>query len=131
VISFVPSAANAGHYLTIVLEKHLLRRLIQTFEKVSIQCRDQQAEPSLVLMQVDQEISQIIYSRNGDIWTIESGTNLLEANTPLPPELIHGVLHKTLKAELAGDSKTMKRWALIDLALSVSLGASWWGIRND
>jgi AAA domain len=56
--------------------------------------------------------------------------NLLEANTPLPQELIHGVLHKTLKAELAGGSKTMKSWALIDLALSFSLGVSWWGFQT-
>jgi regulatory protein RepA len=31
---------------------------------------------------------------------------------------------------LAGGSKTMKSWALIDLALSVSLGVSWWGFQT-
>lgn len=47
----------------------------------------------------------------------------------LPPLLIDGLLHVGCKMLLAGGSKSFKSWCLIDLALSVSDGKPWWGLK--
>ena len=47
-----------------------------------------------------------------------------------PPQLVEGVLHQGAKMVLGGPSKARKSWSLIDLMLSVSTGASWWGFAT-
>src|SRR5512138_3672983 len=46
-----------------------------------------------------------------------------------PPQVIEGVLHRGCKMMLGGTSKSNKSWCLLDLALSVASGQSWWGRR--
>ncbi len=50
--------------------------------------------------------------------------------SPLPEELVAGVLHRGAKMMIAGGSKSFKTWVLLDLALSVSTGSPWWGKRT-
>jgi replicative DNA helicase len=57
--SFVPSAANAEYYITIVREKYVLRRLILTCNKLSAQCYDQQEEIEPLLDEAEREIFAI------------------------------------------------------------------------
>ncbi len=57
---------------------------------------------------------------------IEKASDILQQPLKLPPEIIHGVLHKGLKAVLGGGSKTCKSWTLLDVALSVATGRPWW-----
>jgi 5S rRNA maturation endonuclease (ribonuclease M5) len=45
----------------------------------------------------------------------------------VPPEIIHGVLHRGLKGVIGSVSKARKSWILLDLALSVATGQPWWG----
>ena len=52
---------------------------------------------------------------------------LEEQDYPTPPVIIEGVLHKGCKMILGGTSKSNKSWSLLDLALSVATGQSWWG----
>lgn len=44
-----------------------------------------------------------------------------------PPVLIEGLLHRGSMLLLGAGSKSFKSWSLIDLALGVSSGLSWWG----
>src|SRR5512133_2975539 len=53
--------------------------------------------------------------------------DLLAQELKEPPEVIRGILHQGCKMVLAGTSKSNKSWCLIDLALSVAVGAPWWG----
>lgn len=46
-----------------------------------------------------------------------------------PPQIIEGILHQGCKMILGGTSKSNKSWCLLDLAVSVASGASWWGRR--
>lgn len=46
-----------------------------------------------------------------------------------PPQIIEGILHQGCKMILGGTSKSNKSWCLLDLALSVASGESWWGRR--
>ena len=56
---------------------------------------------------------------------IEDSTEFLEAELPLPTEIVKGVLHRGLKLEIGGSSKTYKTWSAIDLAVSIATGAPW------
>lgn len=52
------------------------------------------------------------------------------ANMPaVPPQIIEGILHQGCKMILGGTSKSNKSWCLLDLAISVASGESWWGRR--
>jgi len=44
-----------------------------------------------------------------------------------PDELVEGILHKGSKLVLGGSSKSFKTWTLLDLAISVAIGAAWLG----
>jgi hypothetical protein len=44
---------------------------------------------------------------------------LVEAELPLPRELVCGVLHQGSKMVIGGGSKTFKTWTLIDLSLTL------------
>jgi hypothetical protein len=47
---------------------------------------------------------------------------------PATPELIQGILHRGSKLVLGGSSKSNKTWSLLDMAISVASGKSWWGL---
>jgi len=52
------------------------------------------------------------------------------ASVPVPPpQVIDGILHRGCKMILGGTSKSNKSWCLLDLAISVASGESWWGRR--
>jgi replicative DNA helicase len=57
--SFVPTAANAEYYISIVREKYVLRRLILACSKLSTQCYDQQDEIETLLDDAEKEIFAI------------------------------------------------------------------------
>jgi hypothetical protein len=46
-----------------------------------------------------------------------------------PPQIIDGILHQGCKMVLGGPSKTNKTWCLLDLAIAVASGQTWWGRR--
>ena len=58
---------------------------------------------------------------------IQSCEELLNKTLPLPPELVKGLIHKRELVMVGGGSKSQKSWALLDLALSIAHGTSWWG----
>lgn len=47
-----------------------------------------------------------------------------------PPMLIHGLIHEGTKAVLAGGSKVGKTWILLQLALCISTGIQFLGLRT-
>lgn len=53
-----------------------------------------------------------------------------ENRTPLPGEVIKGILHKGSKLVVGGTSKGKKSWTLLDLAVSVASGKPWWGFQT-
>lgn len=63
-----------------------------------------------------------------DQWPpIKSYSELVKDNIPAPEVLIDGMLHRGGKLLLGGGSKAFKSWSLIDLALSLHAGVTWWG----
>lgn len=58
--------------------------------------------------------------------SIRSAKDLLSNPPQKPPEVVEGLLHQGCKMVLGGASKSNKTWVLIDLAISVATGKSWW-----
>ena len=104
--------------------------MILASKKFSEECNDPKVDVTTLLKNIERDLIPVVKEglTLSDRSTIESGTDLLKAELPLPPELIKGLLHKTLKGQLAGGSKSMKSWALIHLAIAVSLGTRWWDL---
>ncbi len=55
-LGFVPTAANAPHYLEIVREKHLLRQMITTCTTAAARCYEEQGDAPQLLDEVESEI---------------------------------------------------------------------------
>lgn len=55
-----------------------------------------------------------------------AATMLADESIILPPLVIEGVLHQSLKAVLGSNSKARKTWILLDLATSVATGTKFW-----
>lgn len=47
-----------------------------------------------------------------------------------PPCIIEGLLHRQLSLVIGGSSKTYKSWTLLDMAMSVSNGTDFWGMKT-
>lgn len=62
---------------------------------------------------------------NGDLPEIISAFDMCAANTPLPPEVVGGILHKGSKMVLGGGSKSFKTWTLLEMAICVASGTPW------
>jgi 5S rRNA maturation endonuclease (ribonuclease M5) len=58
---------------------------------------------------------------------IISAAQMCAVRTPLPPEVVAGILHKGSKMVLGGGSKSFKTWTLLELALCVASGNPWLG----
>ena len=79
----------------------------------------------------ESEISELVSRRPLGLPPILKFAEFIGAEArPLPPELISGVLHQGSKLMIAGGSKSFKTWVLLDLALSISTGTPWWGMRT-
>ncbi|WP_395741721.1 AAA family ATPase [Prosthecobacter sp.] len=62
---------------------------------------------------------------------IIKASELLATEMPLPRPVIHGVLSAGSTMVYGGASKTNKTYALMDMAVSVASGQSWWGFRTE
>lgn len=53
--------------------------------------------------------------------------DLWEREAEPPPLIVDGILYQGDKMILGGTSKSNKSWSLLDLAISVASGQTWWG----
>lgn len=79
------------------------------------------------LTQVAKLIESAKSARKSVLPPIDDGTSFIDAEIPLPLELVQGVLHQGTKLVLGGPSKAYKTWALLDLCVAVATGSDWWG----
>jgi AAA domain len=62
--------------------------------------------------------------------SIISAHDLCANPPPTPTEIIEDVLHQGSKFELAGGSKSLKTWTLLQLAICVAMGLDWLGFST-
>jgi len=58
---------------------------------------------------------------------IDDGADIQAAEIVTPPLIIEGILHKGLKMEIAGASKSMKSWFALQMAICVATGHEFLG----
>lgn len=59
-----------------------------------------------------------------------NAASFVNLDIPEPPQVICDLLHQGSKFSIGGASKACKTWALLDLAISVSLGLEWMGFST-
>lgn len=67
---------------------------------------------------------------NSGLPLIESARTMALEDVILPPEIIKGFLHQSLKGVLGSSSKARKTWILMDMAICVHLGIPFWGMET-
>jgi AAA domain/DnaB-like helicase N terminal domain len=129
---FVPTAANVAYYIDIVLEKHQLRRCKQLCDRLSGQCKDQDADPAALLVEAQNELTEICQSGKGTsrLPAFESFAELSAIELPEPEVIVEGIAHLGSKISIGGASKSNKTWTLVDMGLSVASGHRWLGYQT-
>jgi hypothetical protein len=129
--SFVPTAANADYYISIVREKYTRRSCKLLCEQIARNCADEHSvDLSTLLDNAERGITEIIQGINRDadgLPGIKSLKEIAAKDPPKPPEIIAGVLHQGLKMMVGGPSKARKTWLLIHLAIAIATGRPWLG----
>ena len=128
--TFLPTAANAAHYVEVVLEKHELRSLLTTCTEIAARCYDEQDQFPQLLAAAELRIAEIAAHRVRGPQRLpglcDLSTMLGASLPPPPPELVSGLLHQGSKLIIGGTSKGRKTFSLLDLAISVATGTKWW-----
>lgn len=62
-----------------------------------------------------------------DLPPIVSAKDFSEREIPVPPEIVHGLLHQGSKLIYGGPSKAYKTWTLLDMGFAVATGLDWLG----
>jgi len=123
-----PPTEMIPYYCEDLREKHLRRQiLVRSFHNAKIASNGGDVAQLLSKMQRDLQA----YNRVSVSNTLSDASVCLNGHMPpIPPEIIHGVLHQGSKMVVGGTSKGRKTMALIDLAVSVATGSDWWGFRT-
>jgi hypothetical protein len=122
---FVPTADNVGYYIDIVRDKHTLRFIIAAGTETVRRAYGVQAEPAEVLSFATANFDAL-QGRNGAVLPqIEDAAALISQPIHTPVDVIEDVAHLGGKMVLAGSSKTLKSWALVDTGISVATGRKW------
>lgn len=129
----VPTTAHARHFIALVLEKQRLRTVIQAatqaVEGAYAYTGGGLSEYEPLAEAVD--ALQKVRSKGGsNLPAIVNWMDFLAEKMEQPQELVAGLLHRGAKMMLGGGSKSMKTWALMDLAISVATGTPFWGMKT-
>jgi hypothetical protein len=101
-----------------------LRATSELIEAIKTNDEERQREARRLIAQAGQQDT-------AGLPRIMSCADLVAKECPTPTVLISGLLHRGAKLLLGGGSKSFKSWSLIDLALSVAAGASFWGMPTS
>jgi AAA domain/DnaB-like helicase N terminal domain len=129
----VPSAANVEYYIQAVRDKYILRELVRTSTENVRQAMEPDADVASILQVAHQRLQLVesASSRFGRLPNLADISVLLNGARPTrPAELVNGLLHQGSKLIVGGTSKGRKTFSLIDLAVSVSTCAPWWGFET-
>jgi hypothetical protein len=132
VFTFVPTGALIDHYLDIVRDKYVSRKIIEACNESVRAAYEEQGDLTEMVAEHERRMELVrVASQVGHLRlpNLADMSKLIGANRPeKPPELVQGILHQGSKLIVGGTSKGRKTMALIDLAVSVATGTPWWGI---
>ncbi len=129
--TFVPTAANIEYYLDIVKNKYVAREVIAAATESVQRAYEEQDDVPGMFAEHDKRMEAVrVACQVGQarLPALLDASLYLNGNCPpKPAELVKGILHQGSKLVVGGPSKGRKTMALIDLAVSVATGATWWG----
>jgi len=126
----VPTAANADHYIWIVLKKYERRRLIVPCNKFTEQCYDQEVDIAPLLAEVQKEILAITREDRSRPSVIEFlSPSELQSYQPPPGIVLVGDNHVTRGSVfvIGGAPGVGKSRASVALAEAGATGCEWFG----
>lgn len=134
-IDAAPSRYNLGYWLPQLLDAHGRRTLKQSLTDFVKGLDDQNASVESLIATSQKTLEYLAHSRNGKLSGLppidNAQTLLADHSIVLPPEIIKGVLHQSLKAVLGSSSKARKTWILLDVATSVATGLPFWNFPTE
>jgi len=119
-----PATGFIGYYIEILQEKYIRREAMLLGRAMARGA----IEPRHALAQLE-GITERNGSRDG-LPAVEDVSQLISSEIVLPPDVIHGLLHKGGKMVLGGGSKSFKTWQLIDIATAVATGREYLGFAT-
>jgi hypothetical protein len=131
--SLFVDAANPemlSYYLDTLVAKHQRRELFISQSSIANRSLDESEELTdlLALAQANVERVLALSFPSARLPELRDLSQMLGESKPArPPELVKSVLHQGSKLIVGGTSKGRKTYSLIDLAISVATGHSWWG----
>lgn len=122
---------NVDAYIKIVREKSLLRCLQSACATIEHDILDMPDSVVEVVNRAQYSISRILKNagnRDG-LPEIEDGCELSETPMEQPNEIVQHILHQGSKLVFGGSSKSFKTWCLLQIALSISGGRTFWDFQ--
>jgi hypothetical protein len=132
--TFVPTAANVGHYLEIVREKYILRETRRAAEIAIRRTHDAQGEPETVLSELESRVASLrsLHGRNGqcDVLIEFRSPLQLKNYTPPPGIMLVGDCHivKGSVFVIGGAPGIGKSRAAVALAVAAATRADWFSL---
>jgi AAA domain/DnaB-like helicase N terminal domain len=130
---FVPTAANADYYITLVCEKYGLRRLTLTCDKLSVRCREPEAEAAPLLAEAEREITEIVHSNNGASARLPEWLKVEDVDElpdKEPERVIENLLRVGEKLGITSASKSFKTWLLLTIGFCIANGLDFLGFKT-
>lgn len=129
--NFVPTAGNVLFYVEIVREKFARREIIADATRLVRSAYGVDFDEfAPVVQRLTNRMAHIGNAINGQFpQLLETSDFFTTDDPPMPPLVIHHLLHQGSKALIGGNSKGRKTFALIDVAISVACGVDWWGFQ--
>jgi hypothetical protein len=129
---FFAGPENVTYYLDILKDKYALRRIIKAGTEAAQAAQALQdggnAADIFDDLFTSLEAARGCLTSSLRLPALCDISRFLGSNQPaLPNELVKGIVHQGSKLVVGGTSKGRKTMALIDLAVSVATGSSWWG----
>lgn len=122
-VSMVP------YYLDILRDKYVSRQIIALQTEFAMRAYTEQDVAGLLaelVLRCD-ELKGVAHAKTR-LPELRDLSMMVGDNVPKrPPELVTGMLHQGSKLIVGGTSKGRKTYSLIDLAVAVATGHSWWG----
>jgi hypothetical protein len=126
-----PSAENLTYYLPDLKAAFHRRTALEIAARLESAALDPQAAADALTSDAEEALRSLRQMTAAELPAIVDASTFTAATLERPRELVHGLLHQGSKLALGGASKSNKTWTFIDLALSVSHGSPWLGLKTS
>jgi hypothetical protein len=125
-MSSLPSSGLLSYYSDIVLEKYQLRQALTLCADQIDKIHNYQGNPSELIATFKERAFnlKVVSTKLPAIETLSESFKDVE---PEPPILVDEIVHQYDKILFSGPAKAHKSWSMIDMGISISVGAPFWG----